>query len=181
MLLEIQNDAGRVIRASRLSWAMMLWLARDAGWAGAERFIADGRALWPEAGGPGWRLEAAEAAALAAALEAALADIPDHDAVLHKVAWIIDLPEWSRPDRVDSAGLGGSGGSGGSGGLAGPGKPGGIEPERYRVRYLRPGQHVGPFEYFSGPNKHRLRRMIDLSRHGGLNMRARADSGTGAV
>lgn len=158
MLLEIQSDGGGVIRASRMSWSMVLWLARDGGWAGAERFIVDGHAAWPEAGAPGWRLDAAEAAVLAAALEAALPDVPDHDAMLHKVAWTIDFPDWSGvQDRA---------------GRPGPrGQPVRFEPERHRLRYLRPGERVGPFEYFSGPNKDRLRKLIELSRHGGLNIR----------
>lgn len=154
MLLEIHSDAGGVLRASRMSWSMVVWLARDAGWAAGQRLIVDGLAVWPGDTG-GLRLEPDEARAFAEALTAALPDIPDHDAMSHKVAWVIDFPEWSEmvrdtPAERDELG----------------------RPATYRLRYLQAEQKVAPYEYFSGPNKSRLRRLIRLCEGGGLNIQA---------
>lgn len=120
---------------------MLLWLAKDAGWSGVERLIRDGRAVVPP---PSLRLDEDEATSLARAVEHALADIPDHDAMLHKTAWSIDFPAWSPIHR----------------------------PLPTRVRYLRPGTHVVPYEYFSGINKDRLRRFIRFAGHGAFTVEA---------
>jgi hypothetical protein len=177
VLLEIQSDAGGSIRASVMSWSMLLWLARDAGWAGAEALMAGGRARVPE---PGERVElGTEAtAAFAAALEAALPDVPGHDAMLHKVAWSIDFPAWvSSPHAIDHT-------------IDGPVKPGapawrpaptgpaarslvGQGPPGWprQVRYLRSQERITPFEYFSGSNKTRLVRLISLLGGGGISVK----------
>lgn len=147
-MLTLTSPSAGTMRASPMSWTMVLWLAQHSGWAFAPEFIRDGRPVRPgaEAGGAGGgalEFDDARAWSLAEALERALPDLPDHDAMTHKAAWTIDLPPWSDPSGRRLT----------------------------KLRYVRSGEKVTPFEYFSGSNKDRIRRLIGFCRAGGFSVR----------
>lgn len=112
---------GSTLRVSDASWLMALYLARGAGWKPGGTAEPDN---WPDvapARGPdglpapwrpgiyapwlGQRLSDEDADRLADALERAMDDIPDHDAMAHKVCMQIETNDGRRwrmiaPDAV---------------------------------------------------------------------------------
>lgn len=138
------------VQMSNLAWGLLMRLGYDAGWrprgtiapAGWDDepalrdqpgSLQQGSGAWN--GGDyfsplGQQVSAEDASNLAGALESAMPDLPDHDAIAHKVESEIQFPN-------DAS-----------------------------VRYFRPGESVNAYEYFSGPNKEKLRRLIDLLRTG---------------
>lgn len=99
----IVGPGGR-FRVSNASWAMVLRLALNHGWRPAGTEEPEGWSGQTHDGRPrlwnprnywarrGQGVAAEDAAALAAAVDAAMPDIPDHDAMAHKIATTIDLP-----------------------------------------------------------------------------------------
>lgn len=101
----ISSDNGR-FRVNDASWAMVLRLAYTHGWRPAGTREPDGfTGLAPDGETPrlwnpknywarrGQHVSDEDAAAMASALESALPDIPDHDAMGHKVVSTIDMPD----------------------------------------------------------------------------------------
>lgn len=94
------------MRVNNASWAMVLRMAHNHGWrpqgteepAGWTGVAEDG--VTPRLWNPknywtrrGQIVTGDDADAMAAALEAALPDVPDHDAMAHKVVSRIDMPD----------------------------------------------------------------------------------------
>lgn len=104
--------SGQTLRVSTLSWNMVLRLAFDHGWKplgtaeppGYRAFEPDGFTTkqWNPGdyfSGEGQTVAMLDALAIADSLDRAMPDIPDHDAIGHKVLAILDFP-FAPPLRV---------------------------------------------------------------------------------
>jgi hypothetical protein len=134
---ELINRAGDVLSVPRGSWKLTLELAQMSGWEppGTD-FTYSGRMLTAE-----------DAAKLADALERALSDVPNHDAVEHKLVEL-DLPD-DPPEQI-----------------ARLKETGFISPEATSLKVLPPDVPASPFEMLSGGRKGRLLDFIAFCRKG---------------
>jgi len=94
---DLKGDGGR-FRWNVTSWPLLLELAQQYGWEPQGTTLHDDEGVIEDewAGGycsnDGQQVSAADAAALADALERALPDIPNHDAMEHKTTPIPGMP-----------------------------------------------------------------------------------------
>ncbi|MGQ0627403.1 MAG: hypothetical protein ACT4PL_04795 [Phycisphaerales bacterium] len=143
----LSSTAG-TMTVGNLSWAMVLRLALDGGWRPKGTEPPDDFYGEVEADGyttrqwnprnyfsrRGQRVTDEDAASIAEALSNAILDVPDHDAVAHKLL-----------STIDTSLLG-------------------------TFRVLDRRHKINPFEFFSGPNKKRLRRFIRFCQAGGFRI-----------
>lgn len=101
----VQGPGGRIVFPN-LHWGLVMKTAYDWGWKPRGTLEPAG---WSDRAGPdgqprrwhkhnyftraGQLVTDEDAAAIADALEAIMPDIPDHDAMMHKVASVIDFPD----------------------------------------------------------------------------------------
>ncbi|MCW5765394.1 MAG: hypothetical protein KIT68_05405 [Phycisphaeraceae bacterium] len=104
---------GGELAFTNLQWGMLMKTAHDFGWKPQgtlapanwdKRYDEHGRLRpWHRNNyfsKAGQTVESADAAAIADALESILPDVPDHDALAHKVISSLDLPQIPRPLRM---------------------------------------------------------------------------------